>query len=510
MGNKKIIIGLSIALVILLIIGGALAYIYFATDLLKTNAELFAKYGEETTKSIEEFITNGNAKAYYQKKENQNYENDAKFNVKVNLMGNETQEETLLEIKGAVDHNNQKAEKNISLNYSDSQKFSFSLIANGEKYAFGSREVVDKYVVVENSNLKDLAKKLGVTELDQIPDKIDVEQYKNSLTVEQLKELKTKYINVIKQQLKDENFSKEQGENTKYILTVSGQQLKTTIMTIYEELRNEPIILNMLETQDQINKYQDEFDNSIDEIERTDFSDYVAKIIIGKDKTVRIQIGEGQELIALDLAITNPNEITIKTEVTEPSGSISIVGSDEENGVETKITNITLTNQITENECLYRAKISDESSNIIITLDINNMLSSNVEESYKIEVLDGTETQAAMELKNTINFKNVNVTELDNSNSVVFNNLKSEDLQTLVPAIIEEIQKVNGEKIQKVIEETNNGEKKGILGIWLSSYDMMINRVINANNYMDDFNEDDYNPFINSIDDGSFNFEIGE
>ena len=266
----------------------------------------------------------------------------------------------------------------------------------------------------------------------------------------------------------------------------------------------------MLETQDQINKYQDKFDNSIDEIERTDFSDYVAKIIIGKDKTVRMQIGEGQELIALDLAITNPNEITIKTEVTEPSGSISIVGSDEENGVETKITNITLTNQITENECLYRAKISDESSNIIITLDINNMLSSNVEESYKIEVLDGTETQAAMELKNTINFKNVNVTELDNSNSVVFNNLKSEDLQTLVPAIIEEIQKVNGEKIQKVIEETNNGEKKGILGIWLSSYDMMINRVINANNYMDDFNEDDYNPFINSIDDGSFNFEIGE
>ncbi len=47
MGNKKLIKGLIITLVILLIIGGALAYVYFGTDLLKTDAELFAKYGGE-------------------------------------------------------------------------------------------------------------------------------------------------------------------------------------------------------------------------------------------------------------------------------------------------------------------------------------------------------------------------------------------------------------------------------------------------------------------------------
>ena len=60
MGNKKLIKGLIITLVILLIIGGALAYVYFGTDLLKTDAELFAKYGGRTTSALGQFLESGN------------------------------------------------------------------------------------------------------------------------------------------------------------------------------------------------------------------------------------------------------------------------------------------------------------------------------------------------------------------------------------------------------------------------------------------------------------------
>ena len=150
MGNKKLIKGLIITLVILLIIGGALAYVYFGTDLLKTDAELFAKYGGRTTSALGQFLESGNTKTYYQKKQNQNYENDTKLNVNLNIGNDNSQYETILALKGAVDHDNKKAEQNIDLNYSNSQKFSFNLIKNNETYAFGSKEVVDKYVAIEN------------------------------------------------------------------------------------------------------------------------------------------------------------------------------------------------------------------------------------------------------------------------------------------------------------------------------------------------------------------------
>ena len=104
MGNKKLIKGLIITLVILLIIGGALAYIYFGTDLLKTDAELFAKYGGRATSALGQFLESGNTKTYYQKKQNQNYENDTKLNVKLNIGNDNPQYETILALKGADEH----------------------------------------------------------------------------------------------------------------------------------------------------------------------------------------------------------------------------------------------------------------------------------------------------------------------------------------------------------------------------------------------------------------------
>ncbi len=101
------------------------------------------------------------------------------------------------------------------------------------------------------------------------------------------------------------------------------------------------------------------------------------------------------------------------------------------------------------------------------------MLSSNVNESYKIELLENSETQLAIELKNSITFKAVNVTELNDSNAVVFNKLKTEEIQSLVPAIIEEIQKVNQNKMEKIQEDVQNGIDGGIMSVILSYINMM-------------------------------------
>ena len=503
MGNKKLIKGLIITLVILLIIGGALAYVYFGTDLLKTDAELFAKYGGRTTSALGQFLESGNTKTYYQKKQNQNYENDTKLNVNLNIGNDNSQYETILALKGAVDHDNKKAEQNIDLNYSNSQKFSFNLIKNDETYAFGSKEVVDKYVAIENSNLKDFAKKVGITDLDKIPNKIDIENYKNTLTPEQLKELRKKYLEVVKAKLSDEDFRKEKGENNKYILSLSGDKVKTILMTVLEEMRSEQVMLNMLETSDNIREYQDDIDSSINELEDTDFSEFTMQISVGEDNTATVEIKEGDQKILVNLAITNSDEIAIKAEVTMPSNDITIVGSDNQSGLQTETINVKLTKQITDNECQYIANVNVGDSTIIATLDINNMLSSNVNESYKIELLENSETQLAIELKNSITFKTVNVTELNDSNAVVFNKLKTEEIQSLVPAIIEEIQKVNQNKMEKILEDVQNGVDGGIMSVILSYINMMQSSLDSYDNL------EDYENF-NYMDDsdGNYNFEL--
>ena len=205
----------------------------------------------------------------------------------------------------------------------------------------------------------------------------------------------------------------------------------------------------------------------------------------------------------VNLAITNSDEIAIKAEVTMPSNDITIVGSDNQSGLQTETINVKLTKQITDNECQYIANVNVGDSTIIATLDINNMLSSNVNESYKIELLENSETQLAIELKNSITFKTVNVTELNDSNAVVFNKLKTEEIQSLVPAIIEEIQKVNQNKMEKILEDVQNGVDGGIMSVILSYINMMQSSLDSYDNL------EDYENF-NYMDDsdGNYNFEL--
>ena len=244
-------------------------------------------------------------------------------------------------------------------------------------------------------------------------------------------------------------------------------------MTVLEEMRSEQVMLNMLETSDNIREYQDNIDSSINELEDTDFSEFTMQIAVKEDNTATVEIKEGDQKILVNLAITNSDEITIKAEVTMPSNDITIVGSDNQSGLQTETINVKLTKQITDNECQYIANVNVGDSTIIVTLDINNMLSSNVNESYKIELLENSETQLAIELKNSITFKAVNVTELNDSNAVVFNKLKTEEIQSLVPAIIEEIQKVNQNKMEKIQEDVQNGIDGGIMSVILSYINMM-------------------------------------
>ena len=66
------------------------------------------------------------------------------------------------------------------------------------------------------------------------------------------------------------------------ILSLSGDKVKTILMTVLEEMRSEQVMLNMLETSDNIREYQDDIDSSINELEDTDFQSLLCKYQLEK------------------------------------------------------------------------------------------------------------------------------------------------------------------------------------------------------------------------------------
>ena len=79
--SKKIIVPIIIVLMLLVAAGCAFAYVYMATDLLKSDQEMFFKYFAQITS--EDGFIDGRIEKYNEKKQQNPYENSGEitFNV---------------------------------------------------------------------------------------------------------------------------------------------------------------------------------------------------------------------------------------------------------------------------------------------------------------------------------------------------------------------------------------------------------------------------------------------
>ena len=92
MGRKKriLIIVLSIIVVLALIIGGVLAYLNYATDMFKSDEELFYKYAYQNA-SIFSVVDTNLLDRYYQKLNNNKYQDTAEISVQTGILEEATQ-----------------------------------------------------------------------------------------------------------------------------------------------------------------------------------------------------------------------------------------------------------------------------------------------------------------------------------------------------------------------------------------------------------------------------------
>ncbi len=320
--NKGLLITIIILLIVIILLAGVMAYLYFFTDMFKSNKQLFFKYTSQLVQTEKGFVDD-NVLQYWQKKKNTSYENtgDISFNVTIPNLEESLELANHLNIhfSGKTDANNAKTEKEISVNYSDDVNFPLTYRRTNTMTGIQTKYIGSNFVAVRNdeelSGYEDLTK---FTDLENI-------QFSN----EEIQNLKTTYFDNILNNLDDSKFSKlTEGDLTGYKLTLTGEEFKNTLIQILNSLKTDENTLN------KINNIIGVLNDS-DKLDASTIENLIKSINDGLtiNNNVEFTVYEtGRNLTRVDITIEG-NTATINKEGNEQEVSYTIsLNSAEEDG----------------------------------------------------------------------------------------------------------------------------------------------------------------------------------
>lgn len=424
-GTKIIRNVIIILLVLIIVLGGIFAYLYFCTDIFKTDKQLFFKYASQIVASENGFIDN-NVTNYYEKQTNTPFENNGR--ISINLEDNSStasiSSEVLdivngfnIEFSGATDKTNNKAEQNININYTEDVSLPITYRHDGDTYGLQTDDVSQKFVAVENNNLKEFMENLGVTDTSNIPDRIEKSQaFENLIYTEEEKEtVKQKYMTVFNEQLQDEQFAKQKNEDGtySYTLTIQNEQIRNLIVALLTELQNDDITLG------KINSVVTEYDLAT--IEPEDISSIISDL---QDSVVE----EGEFVITITQRDSALNSITV------------------ENGIQ----KLAIQKQNQDGNLVYSLGMENlDEGESQMNLNFNIILSGlnemqNVQEKYEyvVESFENSEsiTKIAISFENTSNFvDSIDIEGLSDDNAMILNDYEPEQLQAFMGLLVQRI-----------------------------------------------------------------------
>lgn len=436
---EKLII---IVIVLIFILGGIFAYLYFATDVLKTNAQLFFKYLGQMVDEQDGFIDN-QLTEYSKKKYTGKYEDSGKFYMDVNISGMDSETlQTLndfnIEYSGKVDNTTRKNEQDISLNYSSDVNFPFKYKYADETLGLQTDYVSSKYVGIENRNLKQFIEKFGVTDTTEFPDTIDFfSNFTNQETItytnEEREQITNTYKSILEGKLGQKEFTKTKENNTEsYSVEITNQELKDLVLNVLETLKNDQILIPKMEeaTKEIIESMNA---NSAEEIT-------IQNIIQGIiDDINASEIDEGTNIITVSQIDKKLSSIAIKNDQTELK--------------------ITKTN--TQGTLTYGIEINmldvetQESMRYFLTASYQGLEQlASVNETYQyglVGTMNGQEQKMVYNLNCTDTF-NDGITIADYAEDEIqkLNEYDAEQIVTLITSIVERIGQVNTMQMEEI------------------------------------------------------------
>jgi len=472
--TKKIIIAaVVIAIIVILMVTGVL--LYLLTDLFKSDQQLFYKYIAQNGEMISKYLEDPN-------KDNIKAINESKHSVKGNitfdLVSNDTEianqmipaRNFSVEYKQQVDPVEKKDSTQTTLKFLDKDLFELKYAHDNDLYAITSAEVINKYLTFENNNLKALATKYGITDVTNIPDKIEIQDYSQVFTIteEEMAYILQNYGNIFNTQITKEDFYHNKGIITNigdnqvkancYGLNISKEDSKNIINTILNKLEEDNQILNAI-----VNRVKT-VDSSI-ELTTQDLKDAISELIVEfeenaelQDITVEVYESEGK-LVKLVIKSEDGSVGTITYETNENSIRAIIsfeyntVNSDNsEDGVSFVVKNIELARQTVLGQSNDVAIFTiDAGNDEEYTVSVQNKMyqdtQTQVDNSMIINVSD-SETYFTIKVNSVITQSNdVVVEELTDANSAIINNFSSEYTASLIQAIGNRLQTLLTQKL---------------------------------------------------------------
>ena len=321
--NKKKQIKIPIVIVILLIIilAGGICFAYFFTDIFKTDKEMFFTYIVQNSELLD-FFEDSDLEEYKSKQEITAYSNEGTLTI--SYEDDSTLENTSITFSGSTDKYSNYKYQTASLNYSDADSITVHYINMEDYYGIKIDNILNKYVAVENNNLKEWVDELGILDDDEIellPDKIDLDDYETTdlFTDEEIETLKDKYSSLLIENLSDESFySSKIDSKTLYTLVITNTELAELSNTFLEEIKNDEIILNSIEndllqisdcTEDEASELIEELIEYINEFQE-DIQDTISE---SEETTIYINLYvEDKELVETEIILTDVLNISIE------------------------------------------------------------------------------------------------------------------------------------------------------------------------------------------------------
>lgn len=316
MKGKKIVSIIIVLLILLLIAGGAFAYAYIATDIFKTDKEMFFKYFAQIT-AEDGFIEKGIVD-FEKKKKQTPYKNSGEITINLEDPGELDEKilgklnELVIRFDGQIDSVNQKAEQNIEIDYGNNVILPISYKQDGNKLGLQSDKLSKQYIGIRNEKLKEFATKFGVEDVSKIPDKIELSNVEEKVifTDEEVEQLKQIYGTVLQQELLEENFTKvKTPQNESYTLELSAEQIKNIIIKMLEVTKSNTMII------DKINELILEQDLEIEKIDVAVIDDLIKSINeedISEIPNLRLTIVQSNKQLKQIIIQLEENQIIIE------------------------------------------------------------------------------------------------------------------------------------------------------------------------------------------------------
>lgn len=453
--KKRRLVLIIVVVLVLLVITAIFLALYLNTDMFKSGKTLFVKYIGKNADNLKvlESIINETEYDEQLKSNPYNINIEAKANYTQNIGTTEENTDNSINqlkvtIEGQTDVNNNYDYRDAKLLKNDEQIAQIEYLHSASDHGIKFSDLFEEYVVSENTNLKDLFRRMGYSDeqLQNIPDSInlDTEIFKElKFSDEELSSLGQKYVGIISQNVADTNFSKQSNQNVNingqnyianaYILTLTKEQLNNIYVNLLENIAEDEIILSKFDImQNKINELslgkvslnlREDIVNriklKIQKINQSNIGTDETKIIVyesnGQTLRTRVETKDYQTNIDYvmlnnetfaELSILDGDNEKYKITLSYNANSLSIDINDSENGTQILFkTNEQINNQTRNQNYDLEYKIDDKKININVVenteiiQNLQNIKQFNNQSIVRLKDLNDTQLQ---EIINTL------------------------------------------------------------------------------------------------------------